>query len=91
MARYVVKSEFIPGTKPETSQEIEDVARAYVTARDERIAALGKEVEQKKTLLALMQQKELLKYDCTEIEYSVLITEGDIKLKVERQHVEDVD
>lgn len=88
MARHIVKSEFIPGTKPESSQEIEDAAKAYVLARDERISVLGREVDLKATLLALMQKKGLHRYDCTEIEYAVLLTEGDVKLKVEKQLAE---
>jgi len=81
----------IPGTEEKKIKELDDAAMAYVKERDERIALSRKEKTAKDALIAAMKKhgKNVYRDPDAAPPYTVTLTEGKDKIKVERDGSED--
>ncbi len=72
----------LPGMEDAEIEELEDQARTYVSARDERMACTETEVEEKTSLLGLMKKYDRKSYRHGEVEIKVVAEEETVKVRI---------
>lgn len=57
----------IPGTRPDMLEDIEEAAKAYADAKDERVNASNEETRTRKALTAALKKHRLTRYRCVSL------------------------
>jgi hypothetical protein len=84
-----VKQEYLdPAMAPVSIPEIDEAADSYCEARDDRMEALGQEIERKEILKGLMKSHALTEY---EYDSRIVTLKGEPCVRVKRKKAEHVD
>lgn len=75
----------LPGIEDNKIAELEAAALEYAEGRDERMEMTKREVELKKSLLALMHRHKKTIYKCGEIEIRVVPEGEKVKVKIHKE------
>jgi hypothetical protein len=83
------KQDRLPGTEDAAIAELESAAESYAETRDERVALLAEEVEQKAQLLALMHKFKRTHYEHNGVEVDVVPEGEKLKVKIRKPKEQD--
>jgi hypothetical protein len=79
------KQDRLPGTEDAAIAELESAAESYAETRDERVALLAEEVEQKASLLMLMKKHHKEHYEHNGVIVDIVHEDETVKVRITKK------